>query len=632
MLPVMPRFPLAMVLYLCAAPPLCLGAGEAEALWTGKVQAILDQHCVKCHGPLEEKGGLLLDTREAVMAGGESGPVVVPGQPEESPLVTALAAEADPHMPPKKQLEESDIATLRAWVIALAQQPEPAPPALTAEAEPAPQSIDEFLEQDWKAKAISPAPLADDRAFLRRLLLDLIGRIPTPEEMEAFLFDASPHKRAALADRLLASDEAARHFREVWDALLLGRRNGRVMKRREDEGWFEFLEATFKNSRPWNEAVAAIIEARPAKPEDKGSVLFVFERRNEHQQIAEAIAPVIYGTRIDCAQCHDHALAREIKQGHYWGLVAAFNRSKNVDKGPPAVSESAVGGFINFTNLKKESQAAVITMLGGPTIEEQRPAPEAKEEDTPELYGEPQGEAKVPKFSRRAALARAATENNPLLARSFVNHTWALFFGRGIVHPVDEMNSKTPPSHPALLDWLAQDFAENGFNIKRLYRQIALSRAYQLAAPPAPADAPPPATFAAALEKPLTAEAIARSARIAAGLPPEDTSLRRAFADTFPDVLPRVTLATVQQAMYLTNDPDFSGIFAPNPALEAIAALPAAQDRVRAIFRRALQRDPDAEELAEAAAFLKERAEKPAEATGHLLWALASGPEFLTNH
>ena len=288
----------------------------------------------------------------------------------------------------------------------------------------------------------------------------------------------------------------------------MGRRGGRREERRQEHGWFAFLENAFKTGRPWPEVVAAIIKARPETPGDAGAMWFVYERRNEHQQIAEALAPVIYGTRIDCAQCHDHPLAREIKQGHYWGLVAAFNRSKNVEGGPPAVAESAVGGFINFTNLRKESQPAVLAMLTGATIAESRPGPG---DDAPDRYLEPAASVKVPKFSRRAELARAATGNNPLLARSFVNHAWALLMGRGLVHPVDEMNSKNPPSDPVLLDWLARDFAAHGHDVRRVLRQIVLSRGYQLAAWPGPAAAPPPEAFAAAVERPLTAEAIARS-------------------------------------------------------------------------------------------------------------------------
>ena len=103
--------------------------------------------------------------------------------------------------------------------------------------------------------------------------------------------------------------------------------------RRKENGWWTFLETSFRTNRAWNETVRDFLVARPDKPENKGASWFLYERRNEHQAIAEAVAPIVYGTKIDCAQCHDHPLAREIKQGHYWGLVAAFNRSKNVPAG-----------------------------------------------------------------------------------------------------------------------------------------------------------------------------------------------------------------------------------------------------------------------------------------------------------
>ena len=629
----MPRLVHLLVSLLLAAP--FARADDAAALWAGGVQALLDQHCVKCHGPLKKKNGLELDTVEGVLKGGEDGTVVVPGKPNESAMIAAFAADADPHMPPKKQLTEHEIAKVRTWIAALAQ---PAPvvaarpeiPPVTTEPVAA---IDHFLAAEWRARGVAPAPVCDDRTFVRRVFLDLAGRIPTREEASAFLDDPSAEKRVALVDGLLASDEYPRAFREIWDALLMGRHTGRREQRRRENSWFDFLESAFKQDRPWDEVVRVMIAARPEKPQDKGALWFLFERKNEYQQVAEAVAPVIYGTRVDCAQCHDHPLAREIKQAHYWGLVAAFNRSKNIEQGPPAVGESAVGGFVNFTNLKKESQPAVMAMLTGRTIEETWPAPDAKQDDLPDGYIDPAAAVKVPKFSRRAALAEAATHGNPLLARSFVNHTWAILMGRGIVHPVDEMNSKNPPSHPELLDWLAADFAAHGFAPRRLVRAIVLSRGYQLAAWTG-ANPPAASAFAGAAEKPLTAEVIARSARLASGRTPDDAALRQTFVESFPDVLPRVTRATIQQAMLLANSAQFSALYTPEvgDAAERLGSLPSPEERVREAFHFALTREPDADELARGTEFLKSRADKPADAAGQLLWALTAGPEFLTNH
>jgi mono/diheme cytochrome c family protein len=590
------------------------------------VQAILDRHCVKCHGPLEQNAELRLDSATAIGKGSVDGPVVVAGDLENSKIFRVLAADADPHMPPKKQLSENEIEVLRKWITAI---PDAAAaislPATTEIPQDPTAAIDYFLSAGWRERRIEPAPLCDDRTFVRRVTLDVAGRIPTPDETLAFLFDASPDKRTALVDRLLASDEAAPNFREVWDLLLMGRRGSRREERRREGGWFAFLEEAFRRDRPWNEVVQTIITARPTQPQDAGAIWFLYERRNDHQQIAEAIAPVIYGTRIDCAQCHDHPLAGEIKQEHYWGLVAAFNRSKNTEKGPPAVQESAAGGFMNFTNLKKESQPAAMVMLTGSKIDEPRPS---KDEDSPDRYVDANAAVKVPKFSRRAVFAEVATGDNALLARSFVNHTWAVLMGRGIVDPPDEMNSKHAPSHREMLDWLAADFAAHQYHARRLIRSVLLSRAYQLARP-AGIESSPPDAFAAALEKPLTAEAIARSLAIASGRNTED-NLRQAIAERFPESPIRPARATIQQTMFLANSEQMAALFAPSDK-EAVPAASTPADSVRAIFRRALIREPDAEELAHGTEFLTGH-DNLAVATGQLLWALVAGPEFLTNH
>lgn len=619
----MPKVSLAILLLLVAWQSA--SAGDVPPI-PADVQAVLDRHCVKCHGPLEQNAGLRLDSAAGLWRGSEDGQVAIAGQPDRSKLVSVLAADAELHMPPKKQLDELDIAHLRSWIANAASAPANESQSANTNAvpnEPA-AAIDFFLEAGWQARRIAPASACDDRTFIRRVTLDLVGRIPMPDETLAFVFDAQHNKREILVDRLLASDESARNFREVWDVLLMGRRGSRREERRREGGWFTFLENAFKQDRPWDDVVRTLITARPTRPEDQGAIWFLYERRNDHQQMAEAIAPVIYGTRIDCAQCHDHPLAGEIKQAHYWGLVAAFNRSKNVERGQPAVGESASGGFMNFTNLKKESQPALMVMLTGSKIEEQRPA---NDEDSSDRYIDPDASVRVPKFSRRALFAEAATRDNALLARSFVNHTWALLMGRGLVDPPDEMDSKHAASHPELLDWLGADFAAHNYNVKRLMRAIVLSRGYQLARWEGN-NPPSPSAFAAAAEKMLTAEAIARSAKIASGTSPDDDNLRQALVERFPDVPTRQSRATIQQTMFLANSEPMAALFATKAQFEPASS---PTERVRAVFRRALVRDPDPSELARAVFFLNDHADQQT-AVGQLLWAIISGPEFLTNH
>ncbi len=627
------RIALFLLIGLVAARGV--SAGDAAALWSGKVQPLFDIQCVKCHGPIEQKSGLELDSPEAVLKGGDEGAVVVPGEPDQSRLYRYLDANSDPHMPPRKQLTAEERDWVRSWIAAMksASVKSASGSGISRSFESVTQAIDVLVEEEWKRRGVTPAPAAEDRAWCRRIYLDLIGRIPSPLELEAFLDSPADSRRGEWVDRLLASDEHGVRMRELWDVFLMGRvKRDNHEEHRRKNGWWDFLERSFRENRPWDRTVRAMLVARPDGPGERGASWFLYERRNEHQGIAEAVAPVVYGARIDCAQCHDHPLAREIKQGHYWGMVAAFNRSKNVDGGAD-VGESAVGGFINFTNLRKESQPALITLLNGGTVEEARPQDGEKEDDSDDRYVVMEGKVRVPKFSRREAFAVAATEDNPLLAQAMVNRLWGVFMGRGLVHPVDEMTARNAPSHPELLAWLAEDFARHDHDIRRVLRGIVLSRAYGLGVHPdgnhAPAE---PDLFAETLERPLSAEQIARSWRVAAGLPPNDDTLRRAAVAAMPDVLPREYNATFQQAQFLSYSPALSGILKPEPgsSVGRLAGLPDDPSRVREAFLAVLGRLPDDEERERVGAFLAERSEQPAEASRDLLWALMTGAEFLT--
>ena len=427
-------------------------------------------------------------------------------------------------------------------------------------------------------------------------------------------------KRAELVDRLLDGDEYPRRMAELFDVVLLERKGQAAEAERKSHGWFAYLEHSFAANRPWKEIVGDLIVARPNSPESKGAVWFLYEKKNNYQQMAEAVAPVAFGVSINCAQCHNHPLAHEIKQQNYWGLVAAFNRSTNADTSDgPALSESAIGGFVNFTNLKKESQPAILALLNDKTVDEKRPAEGAKEEDAdgnyvvPPLHGGSQRHpraAAIPKFSRRQAVAEAITHDNPLLARAFVNRIWAMLLGRGIINPVDQIDSRHLPSHPELLAWLSQDFEQNGYDIKRLIRTIVLSRTYQLKAPAAGKAPPAPELFACGLEKPLSAEVLYRSLLTATGNPSDDTDdLRRALIAAFPAVFEVEYNATLQQSAFLTNSPLIDRLLKPNGKnlTSRLLELSTNEERVRDVFQSVLGRSPDNDELSESVAYLDGR-------------------------
>jgi hypothetical protein len=204
---------------------------------------------------------------------------------------------------------------------------------------------------------------------------------------------------------------------------------------------------------------------------------------------------------------------------------------------------------------------------------------------------------------------------------------WAALLGRGLVHPADEMNGRNVPSHPELLEWLAQDFASHQYDVRRLIRGVVLSKVYALGH-----SAAPPESFAGLPERPLQGEQIARSWRVVAGLPPQDHHLNHVVVEALPDVLPKDYSATFQQAQFLSSSPDLAALLVPSKGntAERLTALPDVAARVQAVFQAAYDRAPDAEELAQATAFLQARPDHVAEANRDLLWALLTSAEFLT--
>jgi hypothetical protein len=249
----------------------------------------------------------------------------------------------------------------------------------------------------------------------------------------------------------------------------------------------------------------------------------------------------------------------------------------------------------------------------------------------------------VPKFSRRGALADAVTHHNPLLARAMVNRMWAMLLGRGFVNPVDEMDSRHPPSHPELLAWLASDFENSGYDIKHLIRMIVLSRTYQLDSHWKRANPPAPELFAKGLEKPLSAEVLYRSLRVATGQEADwahdaqsasSEPLRAALIAAYPSLFELEYNATLQQAMFLSNSPLFDQLLRPEGKnlTERLIELPSNARRVETAFLEILGRLPDAEERARAIAYLDARSERPGDGVRQMTWALLTSAEFLLNH
>lgn len=651
--------------------------GARADVWDAHVRPLLENKCLKCHGGVKKKGGLDLRSLSSILKGGETGPAVVPGQVDASLLFELIQPGADPHMPPKGEALTSDETfLLRTWIEGLDGKDlaeaaaakmadwDWAPPEGTT----VPEAINLRLAAGWQKESITLALTCDDATFARRAYIDLAGRIPTPVEVSAFCDDARPEKRGSLVHRLMESDEFPKHMTVIFDTVFLLRdRDGKSGRGdRQSNRWFDYLHWAFTTNRPWNQMASDMLLARPNAEEEMGAAWFLAEKKDDPNAMATETARTLLGKQIQCAQCHDHPISPEIEHKHYWGMVAFFKRTYRV-KTPEGirVAEAATGGYSEYKDLGGQSFAAELAFLNGKTLPEERnEGPESADlysVTPPESYFEQVAKksdekkekkkrkgppempvAPVPKQSRRALLAQEIVSNNPDFAAAAVNRFWAYLTGRGLVHPVDQMDSAHPASHPQLLTWLARDFALHGYNARRLIAGIMASHAYQLDSTH-PAERPPLAhTFARMVPKPLPAEALYRSLLVASGKSPQtdgsfadndiDDHDRLILVQRFPALFPEVVSPDVGQSLFFTNNPLLDDFTSPVDDASTAARMIAEPDlaaRTQLAFQQVLSRAADADEVAQAVAYFENR--PVATASEQLLWALMASSEFRFN-
>ncbi|MBL8889317.1 MAG: DUF1553 domain-containing protein [Planctomycetaceae bacterium] len=500
------------------------------------------------------------------------------------------------------------------------------------------QRIDLEIQRKLQEAGLSAASQCSDHEFARRLYLDLTGSIPNLEQLDRFLSDTNPAKRARLIEELLASDAHFDYFATIFDTMLMGRKEQKLVERRT-HGWHAYLRQVFSDNRPWDEVVQEILLAR-GKADQRGHLWYLYERENKHQEIAESIAKSFFGVDIACAQCHDHLAAEEIKQAHYWGLVGFFRRSTNTQtENGIAIAESAVGGFDDYANpLLGTTEKLTLSFLLRNDVSEVHPDDPTKQEDREDLYVAIPGEPKVPVFSRREKFVAEIVQDHPLLARAMVNRIWGLLMGRGLVHPIDKMDSTQVPSHPELLDWLADDFRHHNYDIRRLLRAVVSSNAYQQSSDLENTSVPDH-LFAKALLKPLTAEAYSRSLEVALSLPDDvikSDSWRQVTAQwrkMFPEVIATTDQATIDQALALTNSPEFNDVLL--VAAESWVAEShelTLDERIELLFRRVVARSPATDEQAAIKSYLESRLDRPATAWAQIFWTMVTSPELRFNH
>jgi hypothetical protein len=514
----------------------------------------------------------------------------------------------------------------------------------TATTEPLHERIDRLIEARHQGPA---SELTTDAEFLRRVSLDLIGRIPRADEVRAFLADASADKRGQAIDRLLASPEHPARMADFLHVMLMERQG-------DAPEWRKYLADSVAANKPWDKMVRDMIHADAADESLRGAAFFFTKRLENYGQnpvdvpgMVRDVGRLFLGVDVQCAQCHDHLFVKDYTQDYYQGLFAFVGQAQiRRDVKFPALAETPLKKKVEFTSVfVKEPRVIGPKLPGGKEFEVPEMKPDEQFEVPPDRKTNFPG---VPRFSTLKLLAeQLPTAENRAFARNMANRLWWLAMGRGLVHPLDLHHSDNPASHPEVLELLAAEFTARQFDIRWLLVELTRTRAYQrssrIPADVAP-DSVPEDSYRTALEKPLSSEQWAASVAEAAGVAARERQsaeawekLRERFAKAFanPPKEPETEFApSVKAALFLMNDPVVLGWFQPaNGNLsERLAGIAESDRAVDELYVAVLSRTPDAEERAEAVEMLAKHADKRSAALGRLAWALLTSTEFGVNH
>ena len=496
--------------------------------------------------------------------------------------------------------------------------------------------IDDLVIQKLAALRIPPSGSADDSTFIRRAFLDAMGILPTPDEVERFLADPDPAKRAKLIDHILGREESVDYWAYKWSDLLLV--SSRRLRSNAMWSYYNWIRASVANDKPWDQFVREIFVSSGNSRENGALNYFVLHKNTI--DLTENVTEAFLGLKITCARCHNHPLEKWT-QRDYYQMANLLSRVGQKNGAEP-------GDTIVYTNPTGEIDHP---RLGRPLA----PRP---------LDGKPM-EAGDSKDRRRHLAEWLTSPENPYFARAVVNKVWHNFMGRGLVEPVDDVRAINPASNEELFAALTKDFTGSGFGIKRLMRAIMNSAAYQRASTTLPGNEKDEKYYSRYILKRLPAEvildAISQVARVPTrfeGYPPgtralqlPDSQVNSYFLTVFgrpPRVLSdsaeRQHAPTITQALHVINGETLNQMLrSRDGVIEMFLKLGLSDAKaLEHLFLSAFSRYPSAEERREMLAALeearkataadpleKEPRRKPFE---DLLWALLTGKEFLFNH
>jgi hypothetical protein len=494
--------------------------------------------------------------------------------------------------------------------------------------------IDRLIDAKLQRLKIQPSPVVDDSGFLRRVALDLTGQLPDPNEVRAFIADATPSqvKRARAIDKLIGSPAFVDHWTLKWGDLLQA--NRKYLGEKGVYAFDDWIRESIAANKPYDKLVRELLSASGSSYENPAANFFRVTR--DPKPTMEKTTQVFLGVRMVCAQCHDHPFEKWTQNQYY--EMAAFYSAIGIAPGYEVGEEIVYNQRADF-EMKHPKDGRVMK----PNF------------IVPASYG---SAGPIPADGRRRlALAEWVTaKDNPFFAKSTANRVWSYFFGRGIIDPVDDIRASNPPSNPAVLDALTKDFVDHGFDLRYLMRVIANSRTYQASLAANEWNAKDVENFSHAVPRRLSAEELMDALTLATGVrpvfpdvPPETRAEQlpdpHVGAGGFLDLFGRPSRESscecdrrsdlsLPQALNLVNGQTISDAVADGNGRVAKAILSGKTDRdlIEEMYLASLSRFPTRAEVENGLKYLNAGARGRAAQGQDLLWALVNSKAFLYNY
>ena len=496
--------------------------------------------------------------------------------------------------------------------------------------------IDRRIEARWKSDGVTPAPMAGDAEYLRRVSLHIAGCIPPVADARQFLRDESLDQRRRLVDQLLESPHYITNFSNFWTRVMMPESANDLQGQAERPGFQAWLRQHLGNNTHYNTMVHELLtislsgdrsmNAALQNPGTVSPIAFFTTKQIKPENLAAATSRMFLGIRIECAQCHNHPYD-SWKQEQFWGYAAFFAGIERKTRNEDAIGE--VREVFDRRELTIPDHETVVqaTYLDGT---------------------QPQWRTRI--SSRKTLADWMTAKQNPYFAKAVVNRLWGHFFGVGIVDPIDDFGGSNKPSHPELLDELAADFAAHDFDLKYLIRGITASNTYQRTSRKTHDSQNEPQQFARMSVQGLTGEQLFDSIAVAVGhlesfqqqqpFQLNQNGARGEFLELFaPDNnSPTERQTSILQALALMNGQFTSEATSldQSSTLTAVVEFPwmKTPDRINALYLAALTRKPRPDELARLTKYVDSGgpSKNQKQALADVFWALLNSSEFLFNH